>query len=90
MHTTTHQGTVLTVHLAAIHRVPAGHPEPIVEFRYQGGILCSSYYLSTFLDIPAGEGLWLAGGIDNAQQLEPQEVQACQQQCQAWMQEMGA
>jgi hypothetical protein len=90
MQTVTRKGTTLTVHLAAIHRVPAGHPEPIVEFRYPGGILCSSYYLSTFLEIPAGEGLWLAGGIDNAQQLEPQQVQACQLQCQAWMQEMAA
>jgi hypothetical protein len=90
MDTITRKGTRLSVHLAAIHRVPAGHPVPIVEFRYQGGILCSSYYLSTFLEIPAGEGLWLTGGIDNRQELAPQQVQACQSQCQAWMAEVSA
>lgn len=83
MHVTTRQGTVLTVHLAAIHRIPAGQPDPIVEFRYKGGILCSSYWLSTFQSIPAGEGLCLEGGTFTRQDLPPQAVAACQ----AWVTE---
>ena len=90
MHVTTRQGTRLSVHLAAIHRIPAGHPEPIVEFRYNVGILCSSYYLSTFQEIPQGQGLCLAGGNIARQELGPEAVTACQQQCQAWMAEVSA
>lgn len=90
MHVTTRQGTVLTVHLAAIHRIPAGQPDPIVEFRYRGGILCSSYWLYTFQAIPAGEGLCLEGGTFNRQDLPPEGVAACQRQCLAWMRECQA
>lgn len=82
MHTTTRQGTVLTVQLTALHRVPGGHPEPIVEFRYGGGVLCSSYYLSTFNAITAG--LCLEGDRVNRQDLSPESVAACQ----AWLQEV--
>lgn len=78
MQVTTRQGTVLTVHLAAIHRIPAGQPDPIVEFRYRGGILCSSYWLPTFQAIPAGEGLCLEGGTFTRQDLPPQAVASCQ------------
>ena len=90
MHVITRQGTRLSVHLAAIHRVPAGHPEPIVEFRYNGGILCSSYWLSTFQEIPQGQGLCLAGGTIARQEMDPEAVTACQLQCQAWMAEVSA
>jgi hypothetical protein len=90
MHVITRQGTKLSVHLAAIHRIPAGHPQPIVEFRYSGGILCSSYYLSDLQQIPPGNGLCLAGGTIARQELDPEAVTACQQQCQAWMAEISA
>jgi len=82
MQTVTRQGTVLSVLLAAVTRRPNGHPEPIVEFRYPGGTLCSSYYLSTFNGIPAGEGICLEGGTDTRQDLSPESVAACQ----AWLQ----
>ena len=88
MQVTTRQGTVMTVHLAAIPRLPAGQPDPIVEFRYRGGILCSSYWLSTFQTIPIGEGLCLEGGTFTRQDLPPQAVAACQAQCAAWMREV--
>jgi len=87
METTTRQGTSLTVHLTVRPRLPAGHPEPIVEFRYRGGILCCSYYLSTLQDIPAGEGLCLRGGSD-PEELAPDAVAACRAQCAAWMREV--
>ncbi len=90
MHVTTRQGTVLTVHLAAIPRLPAGQPDPIVEFRYNGGILCSSYWLSTFQAIPPGEGLCLTGGTFERQSLAPDAVAACQAQCTAWLREVQA
>lgn len=83
MQTTTRQGTVLTVQLTALQRIPGGHPEPIVEFRYSGGMLCSDYYLSTFQGIPAGEGLCLMGGTYNRQDLSPESVAACQARCTA-------
>ena len=83
----TQQGTPLTLHLAAIPRLPAGHPQPIVEFRYLGGILCSSYYLSTFLEVSSG--LCLQGGIDSRQDIDTATVSLCKDQCLAWVQECG-
>ena len=88
MQTTTRQGQTLSVHLEAIHRIPGGHPEPIVVFRYPGGIECSAYYLSTFQGIPAGEGLCLTGGTYERQELAPEAVQTCQRQCEAWLREV--
>lgn len=85
MHLLTEQGTQLTLRLAAIPRLPGGHPEPIVEFRYIGGILCSSYYLSTFLDVNGG--LCLQGGIYSRQDIDANTISLCKQQCLAWMQE---
>ena len=82
MQTTTRQGTALTVQLTALQRIPGGHPEPIVEFRYRGGTLCSSYYLSTFNATIAG--LCLEGDAANRQDLSPESVAACQ----AWLQEV--
>jgi hypothetical protein len=86
MQTVTRQGTVLSVQLAAVTRHSGGHPEPIVEFRYPGRALCSSYYLSTFNGISAGEGLCLEGGTDTRQDLSPESVAACQ----AWLREVVA
>jgi hypothetical protein len=83
----TQQGTRLTLHLAAIPRLPAGHPQPIVEFRYLGGILCSSYYLSTFLEVSSG--LCLQGGTDYRQDIDAATVGLCKDQCAAWLQECG-
>jgi hypothetical protein len=85
----TRQGTILSLRLAAIHRIPAGQPDPIVEFRYRGGILCSSYWLATFQAIPAGEDLCLMGGTDTRQDLSAETVAACQGQCSAWMREVS-
>lgn len=76
MQTTTRQGTVLTVQLTALRRIPGGHPEPIVEFRYSGGILCSSYYVSTFAAITAG--LCLEGDSYCRQDLDAPAVAAVQ------------
>lgn len=90
MHVTTRQGTSLILHLAAIPRLPAGQPDPIVEFRYKGGILCSTYWLATFQAIPAGQGLCLHGGTFERQDLDPDAVAACQAQCAAWMSEVLA
>ena len=88
MQVTTRQGTILTVHLAAIHRLPAGQPDPIVEFRYRGGILCSSYWLSTFLAIAPGEGLCLEGGTFERQDLAPDQIAASQTHCAALIAEV--
>ena len=74
MKTTTRQGATLTVSLEALQRVKGGHPEPVVTFYYPGGILCSSYYLSTFQTIPAGEGLCLEGQGTYRQDLSPASV----------------
>lgn len=90
MHVTTKQGTILTLHLTAIPRLPAGQPEPIVEFRYKGGILCSTYWLATFQAIPAGEGLCLEGGTFERQDLASDAVATCQAHCAALMAEVMA
>ena len=74
METTTRQGKPLVVTLEALQRVKGGHPEPILSFRYPGGILCSSYYLSTFQSIPAGEGLCLEGQGTYCLELSPDSV----------------
>jgi hypothetical protein len=84
MHTTTRQGQTLSVHLEAIHRVPAGQPEPIVVFRYPGGIECAAFYLSHFLSRPSSEPYRLT----HNHELAPEAVAACQQQCDAWMREV--
>ena len=82
MQVLTRQGSVLDVRLTATRQIRGGHPEPIVEFRFSGGILCADYYLSTFQEIEAGAGLCLQGG-SFPQELEPDTVQACQ----AWLRE---
>lgn len=82
MQALTLQGSVLEVRLTATRRMRGGHPEPIVEFRFNGGILCASYYLSTFQEIEAGAGLCLKGGTF-PQELEPTMVQTCQE----WLRE---
>jgi hypothetical protein len=71
METTTRQGKPLVVTLEALQRVKGGHPEPILSFRYPGGILCSSYYLSTFQSI---EGLCLEGQGTYCHELSPDSV----------------
>ena len=82
MQVLTRQGSSLEVRLTATRQVRGGHPEPLVEFRFSGGILCASYYLSTFQEIEAGVGLCLQGG-SFLQELDPDTVQICQ----AWLQE---
>jgi len=84
MQLNTVQNTTLTLSLTARNRVKGGHPEPIVEFRYTGGILCSSYYLSTFLKTIGG--LCLEGGTYCRQDIDAITVSLCKQQCFAWMQ----
>jgi hypothetical protein len=79
MQVTTRQGVTLDVTITASERIAGGHHESIVEFRYPGGILCSSYFLSTFLDYAASkDGLMLEGGRTIRQQsLDSQAMQAC-------------
>lgn len=84
MQTTTRQGTTLTVHLEAVHRVPCGQPEPIVSFRYLGGIECCCFWLSAFLQRPADQPFYLS----STEELAPDAVAACQQQCAALMAEV--
>jgi hypothetical protein len=79
MHVITRQGVPLAVTIAASERIPGSHHEPIIEFRYPGGILCSSYFLSTFLSCAASkDGLMLEGGRTIRQQsIDFQAMQAC-------------
>jgi hypothetical protein len=70
----------LVANLAALERVPGGHPEPIIEFRRPGGFLISSYYVSTFQAID-GEGLMLDSDETT---LTAESVAACQ----AWLREV--
>ena len=79
MHVITSQGVPLAVTITASERIPGGHHEPIVEFRYPGGILCSSYFLSTFLDYAARKDrLMLEGGRTIHQQsIDSHAMQAC-------------
>ena len=79
MQVTTRQGVPLAVTITASERFAGGHPEPIIEFRYPGGVLCSSYFLSTFLDHAANkDGLMLEGGRTIRQQsIDSQAMQAC-------------
>lgn len=79
MQLATLQGTPLILHLTAKDRVYGGHPHPIVEFRYTGGILCASYYLRDFSDIKSG--LCLVGGTINREDLSADTVALCQQYC---------
>jgi hypothetical protein len=84
MQTTTRQGQTLSVHLEAIHRVPAGHPEPIVVFRYPGGIECAAFYLSHFLSRSSAQALKLT----QRDELAPDAFLACRQHCDALMREV--
>lgn len=77
MQLVTLQGTTLHLTLTARERILGGHPEPIVEFRYTGGILCASYYLSDFLTLTAG--LCLVGGQFSRQDLTADTVSLCKQ-----------
>jgi hypothetical protein len=81
----TDQSTPLIVTLTARERILGGHPQPIVEFRYLGGILCSSYYLSDFLAVSGG--LCLMGGQFSRLDLSAESVSVCQQWCNANLQE---
>ena len=79
MQLTTLQGTTLTLSLTARKRVLGGHPQPIVEFRYLGGILCASYYLADLLSLQGG--LCLEGDTINRQDLDAATLDACKQHC---------
>jgi len=75
----TRQGVPLTVTITASDSLAGCHYEPIIEFKYPGGILCSSYYLSTFLSHAASkDGLMLEGGRTIRQQsIDSATMQAC-------------
>lgn len=76
----TEQGTPLTLQLTARDRINGGHPQPIVEFRYSGGMLCGAYYLSDFMGVATGlcvDG----GGAHYRQDLSAATVALCQAHC---------
>jgi hypothetical protein len=82
MHVQTTRGTDLFISLTAEERIIGGHPESIIEFRYFGGMLCTSYYVSTFIDHATKnsglDGLMLESSkfIDE-QVIDAPTVQAC-------------
>lgn len=82
MHVQTTRGTDLFISLTAEERIANGHPEAIIEFRYFGGMLCTSYYVSTFIDHATKnsgqDGLMLQGGKSITEQvIDAPTVQAC-------------
>jgi hypothetical protein len=82
MQVRTTKGTPLSVTLSAKERIANGHPEAIIEFRYFGGMLCTSYYISTFIDHATKnsgqDGLMLQSGKFIAEEvIDAPTVQTC-------------
>jgi hypothetical protein len=78
----TTRGTTLSVSLSAEEKIANGHSEAIIDFRYSGGMLCTSYYVSTFIDHATKndgqDGLMLQSGKFIAEQvIDAPTVQAC-------------
>ena len=51
--------------------------EPVIRFHLDNQQLCSSYFISTFLGIPDGQGLCLDGGRYNYKSISADLVRRC-------------
>ena len=51
--------------------------EPVIWFHFDNQQLCSSYFISTFLEIPDGQGLCLDGGQYNYKSISADLVRGC-------------
>ena len=52
--------------------------EPVIWFRFDNQQLCTSYFISTFLEIPKGEGLCLDGRRYEYKSISAELVAECQ------------
>ena len=50
---------------------------PSIVFHYLRGGQCSSYFITTFMAIPKGQGLCLEGNYWERQDLDPMQVDRC-------------
>ena len=51
--------------------------EPVIRFHFDNQQLCSSYFISTFLEIPDGQGLCLDGDRYNYKSISADLVRDC-------------
>lgn len=51
--------------------------EPVIRFHFDNQQLCSSYFISTFLEIPDGQGLCLDGGRYTYKSISADLVKGC-------------
>ena len=57
-----------------------GHAEDsthVIEFWYEEGALCSSYFIETFMAIPDGQGLCLHSHLYENQSISAEQVTIC-------------
>ena len=71
---TTKEGSVLCV---AINPYSSNKKLSIIEFRHEGGGLCSQYFLPTFMAIPDKKGLCLHSHRWNNQSINADQVTIC-------------
>ena len=69
---TTKEGAVLKI---SISPYDCDRDErPVIEFWHEGGCLCSSYFIETFMAIPDNQGLCLEGNRHEYQSINSDQV----------------
>ena len=79
---TTKEGSILKVSICpyeegSSQRLPIEEATHVIEFWHEGGCLCSSYFIETFMAIPDNQGLCLEGNRYEYQSINSDQVTIC-------------
>ena len=79
---TTEEDSILEVSICpyeegSSQRLPIEKATHVIEFWHEGGCLCSSYFIETFMAIPDNQGLCLEGNRYEYQSINSDQVTRC-------------
>ena len=77
----TKEGVLLQASVGWDKRSPQ---EPVIWFHFDNQQLCSSYFISTFLEIPDGQGLCVDGGRYSYKSISADLVRGCKRFIAIW------
>ena len=86
----TKEGQILKVSICpyeegSSQRLPIEDATHVIEFWYEDGTLCSSYFIETFMAIPDTQGLCLEGISDLYQSISSDQVTICKMLIKAYV-----
>ena len=87
---TTEEDSILEVSICpyeegSSQRLPIEDATHVIEFWYENGTLCSSYFIETFMAIPDTQGLCLEGISDLYQSISSDQVTICKMLIKAYV-----